>query len=150
MSLTVYPEMPAAATTGQWSNWTPSWTGLTVGNGTLNYARYAVIGSTVHFRLEFVWGSTTSASGGISFTLPTNTAAGGSNGIPAGSARLQDSSASTSYEGELWTAPAGGNTCSLLATAVGGSRLYYVSVTGTDPFTFAVNDAITVCGTYEA
>lgn len=57
------------ATVGAWSNWTPTWTNLTVGNGTLN-ARFMEFGKTVRGKISFILGSTSSITGNVLFTLP--------------------------------------------------------------------------------
>ncbi len=45
-----------------WQTWTPTWTNLTVGNGTQS-AAYCQIGKTIFFRLKLVFGTTTSITG---------------------------------------------------------------------------------------
>lgn len=52
-------------------NWTPSWTNLTVGDGTLNYAAFSIQQGIIKFKLKFTWGSTTSAAGVFTFSLPS-------------------------------------------------------------------------------
>lgn len=54
-----------------WTSWTPSWTNLTVGNGT-TVAEYLTIGDLIHVRLLFTWGTTTSITGNVSISLPVN------------------------------------------------------------------------------
>src|SRR5690348_2617044 len=52
------------------STWTPTWTNFTVGNGTLSYARYIQVGKRVTATWKFILGTTSSASGNISLSLP--------------------------------------------------------------------------------
>lgn len=52
-----------------WSNYTPTWTNGTLGNGVLA-GRYWQIGKLVIFRIDLIWGSTTSSSGSWAFSLP--------------------------------------------------------------------------------
>ncbi len=54
---------------GYWTTWTPTWTNLTVGDGTVS-ARYTDVGDTTFFELTLVFGTTTSVSGIITFSLP--------------------------------------------------------------------------------
>lgn len=54
---------------GAWKSWTPTWTNLTVGNGTVA-AKYTKIGKTVIANMQITLGSTSSVSGLITFTLP--------------------------------------------------------------------------------
>jgi len=60
-------------TTSAWQSWTPSFTALTVGNGTLS-AYYLQNGKTVHFRIYLIFGSTTSlpSATDVYSTLPVN------------------------------------------------------------------------------
>jgi hypothetical protein len=59
---------------GAWQDWTPEFTGMTVGNGLL-VARYLDNGATIRYRLLVVFGSTTTVSGGVHFSLPEQVAA---------------------------------------------------------------------------
>jgi hypothetical protein len=65
---------PQALVTGTgtswaWSSWTPTWTNLTVGNGTVT-ANFIQIGKTIIGRIKMVFGSTSSISGDVGFTAP--------------------------------------------------------------------------------
>ena len=60
-----------AAAEKAWTSWTPSWTNLTVGNGTVT-AKYRENSDTVDVILTLVFGSTTSVSGHIKLTPPVN------------------------------------------------------------------------------
>ena len=55
-----------------WSNYTPSYNGITVGNGTV-VARYIQIGKMVNVYYSLTWGSTTSITGNLLLvTLPVS------------------------------------------------------------------------------
>ena len=54
---------------GEWTAFTPSWTNVTVGNGTQK-AYYAVVNEVVHVIGELVIGSTTSITGNLVFPSP--------------------------------------------------------------------------------
>lgn len=54
---------------GVWKSWTPTWTNLTVGNGTGDY-KYTQIGKTVIARFSFIFGSTSAFTGTPYLTLP--------------------------------------------------------------------------------
>ncbi len=54
---------------GAWTDYTPSLTNVTQGNGTVA-ARYAQFGTTVHFRFKLTFGSSTAFTGSPEFTLP--------------------------------------------------------------------------------
>ncbi|MDI9934678.1 hypothetical protein QM806_04315 [Rhodococcus sp. IEGM 1351] len=77
---------------GAWEAYTPTWTGATIGNGSIT-GHYKQIGKTVHFRFKFVIGSTTTQpTGGVfwKISLPVAAAAaeyagsGGGYGFPIG------------------------------------------------------------------
>ena len=53
-----------------WTSYSPTLTNLTIGNGTLT-ASYKLIGKTLHIRITFVYGSTTSTSGNVAVGLPS-------------------------------------------------------------------------------
>jgi hypothetical protein len=57
-----------------WSSWSPTWTNLTVGDGTVT-AKYFKIGKLVFFELHLVLGATSSIGGAVSVDLPVNAAA---------------------------------------------------------------------------
>lgn len=57
-------------TPGVWTSYTPTWTGITLGNGTSSGA-YFKIGKTVVFRGKIVFGSTTSITSTVIMSLPT-------------------------------------------------------------------------------
>ena len=59
----------AAVSTPSFTSWTPTWTGVTVGNGTVT-AQYATSGDLVFGYIKLEWGSTTSQSGDAVFSLP--------------------------------------------------------------------------------
>ena len=59
-----------ASDVGVWTSYTPTWTNLTVGNGT-NSFRYVRIGDTGFIQGEFTLGSTSSVSTNAYFSLPS-------------------------------------------------------------------------------
>lgn len=66
---TLYPSGDSSA----WTSWTPTWTNITIGNGTVT-AKYKQIGKTVFARVSVTGGSTSSGNGGavqqISLPVP--------------------------------------------------------------------------------
>jgi hypothetical protein len=52
--------------------YTPTWTGITIGNGTFENVGYSTSGDLVWYSGQFTWGSTTSATGVFKLTLPVN------------------------------------------------------------------------------
>ena len=133
---------PSAGMT--FSTWTPSWTRLTVGNGTV-IARYGESGKFIFVDISLQFGSTTSITGNSpEFTLPVN-------------AKVTDRPPGYGYD---------------MAIALDyGEQIYYISVgegdatsrefwgspagarsllTSTSPFTFATNDCLLAHFVYEA
>lgn len=64
---------------GAYATWAVSWTNLTVGDGTTIYG-FKQIAKTVFYRIQVTFGSTTSISGAVSFSLPV-TASSGQAGV---------------------------------------------------------------------
>lgn len=56
--------------------WTPTFTNLTVGNGSFDRQHYRIAGGVLTWELGFLFGSTTTVSSTVSFTLPQAAAAG--------------------------------------------------------------------------
>lgn len=128
------------------TDYTPSNTNITVGNGT-QVARYARIGtgagSLIVVRYCLTWGSTTSFGGAIQIGLPVAAAATGIQGVVQGNAYSLDSG--TAENLALATRLQLGST-----TAIGVFGTTGVSVSNTQPHTWAVNDVLAVSVTYEA
>jgi hypothetical protein len=79
----------AAAPSYTWTSYTPTWTGLTTGNGTLNYSEYLQIGKIVFYRGGFTFGSTTSVTA-AAFAPSLPVAMSMNNNEPVGVLRIQD------------------------------------------------------------
>ncbi len=90
----VNADMPFQA----WSSWTPTWTNLSVGNGTVE-AKSTQMGKYVVCRVSVVFGSTTSVSGDISFTLPATSITYPGTITPLGVSTAFSTGGSATYEG---------------------------------------------------
>ena len=135
----------AAATSGMtFTTWTPTWTRLTVGNGTV-IARYGESGKFIYVDLTIQFGSTTSITGNApEFTLPVNARTTGrppSYGYSLAIALDEGNQVYYISTGEMdstsiefWNSPSGGRT----------------TLNATNPFTFGTNDALTARFVYEA
>jgi hypothetical protein len=132
-----------------WQSWTPTWTNLTVGNGTLDYARYKQVGKNVEFRLKFTLGSTSSVGTTPSFTLPV-TSHGDYMAVSSvlGGTNSRDSSTSAVATGFTYWASA--TTANPTYFVVSGSQVNRATFTSTTPFTWATGDIIECSGSYEA
>jgi len=132
-----------------WASWTPTWTNLSVGNGTV-VAKYTQIGKTVFARLSIIFGSTTSVSGLVTFSLPVTRIAyaGSANITPLSVVRMLDTSASTTFEGALTNAST--TTAAVVAYNAAATYLNGVATSSTVPFTWATGDEIGTEFYYEA
>jgi hypothetical protein len=128
--------------TGGYTSWTPTWTNLTLGNGSLT-ARYTQVGKTVRFDVQLVFGSTTSITGSYpSFTLPVALAKSTSMAnyyfLDSGTQKYFNSaymeSASVVY---------------LIAGYAAANYVQESGVSSTVPFTWTTGDYFIVSGSYE-
>jgi hypothetical protein len=126
-----------------WTTYTPTTTGLTIGNGTLT-AKYNRLSKLIFVRVNLVFGSTTSFSSVFSLTAPF----AGVSGVrfPL-TINFDDVSA-----GANW-----GGTCSLINSDIYPHISYQSGswvrndggVTATQPFTWANTDYLAITGNYE-
>lgn len=136
-----YSERGYAAPMGEWTTYTTLWTapaGATpaINNGTL-IARYMRIGKTVFYDIHFVWGSTTTGSGGEwSFSLPFT--ASDTNGMVGAVYALESGVQHRT------------GSCKLVSTTT--VRPYRDSApsgyTSGEPFSWAPNDSFRMSGFY--
>lgn len=139
-----------AVPTGAWAAWTPTWTNVTVGDGTV-VALYQQIGKTVFCRISLILGSTSAISGNIIFTLPVNRAAiaGTASMTPIGNASGFDSSAATAYRGSV-TPNASVSQAQIAFLNASATYLTSALASATIPFTWAISDEIAGQFYYEA
>lgn len=132
-----------------WTTYSPTWTNLSVGNGTVT-ARYRQIGTLVETRITIVFGSTTSISGAVSVSLPVTRATyAGTAGLTAlGLARFFDTSGGAASEGAAMNVST--TTVRLQVWKSDGTYLTSADLSSTVPFTWATGDEINVQFSYEA
>ena len=133
---------------GAWTAYTPTWTNLTVGNGTQD-SRYIKAGRLVIVNLELTLGSTSSVGTIPEFSLPANLDASYQFTDFLGVVSYYDVSAGTVICGKIRP-----------RSALTGARLFYDQVSGTlitvnflsatTPFTWATGDVISTTVVYEA
>lgn len=128
---------------GTWADWTPTWTNLTVGNGTLNKARYIQVGNTVTVQLEFTWGSTTSITSGqhARVSLPVTAA----SGLWVLTAYYLDAG-TQHYVGNALIGEYTASDAGLHHSTGTGSG----NVSNNAPFVWTTSDKMVITGTYEA
>lgn len=125
---------------GAWTTYVPTLSGWTLGNGSM-VARYTQVGKTVHWEVQIVWGSTTTADTTLKLGLPVAAPIGR---LPVGMASITDVSTSSRpfYFGVVCV-NSGTDVIILL-------NVNNALVTQVDPMTWAAGDILSVSGTYEA
>ena len=130
-----------------WATWTPTWTNLTIGNGT-TIAKFQQRGTLVTGYLKFTFGSTSSIdSSNVLISLPVTGTANISTNTPIGQIRVSESGG-TNYPGTLEMQTT--TTAQLLTHIVSGSDVVFQTLSATDPFTWGTLDQIYISFTYEA
>lgn len=129
---------------GAWQSWTPTWSGLTLGNATV-VAKYTRIGRTIHFRLSYVHGSS-STMGNHTFTLPVAAHADYAGQHPMGIVDISDAG-TANYGGTLWWVS---STTVRPVSDNGAANGQRALITSSAPFTWVATDAYRCSGTYEA
>lgn len=136
---TIYP------VNGAWTSWTPTFTNLTVGNGTLS-ARYKQIGDkTYAIAVQLTLGSTSSVSTSPSFTIPFTLASSAVRCIGSGSA--YDLSGVTPYSLQMQVKSSTEFYIGL--NYVIGTNIGVRGLTSAIPITFTTGDILYVEGIFE-
>jgi len=137
-------------TSGAWKDFIPTWTNLSVGNGTLR-ARYYQIGKIVTVEVFLLFGSTTSITGSVRMTLPVAMPASVAafNWRRIGMCQLVDEGSAV-YSGAI-SSQLSSTEIQFFAENASGT---YVSpgsaINATTPHTWANTDKISFIITYEA
>ena len=125
-------------------NFTPSWTNLTVGNGTI-IAKYSIVGRLVKFTANLTWGTTTSIAGSVGVAPPVAPAAPYGNYMPIGDISLIDWTTAL-YMGAAVLMVSGSIDVRVIGAA--GTYANWTSVNATTPFTWASTDMMSIDGCY--
>jgi hypothetical protein len=124
-----------------WTSFTPTWTGLTIGNAVV-IAKYAKVGNITKFRIDVACGTTTSVGGAVSVSFPVTAATGSSFTVAHG--EVIDIST-----GDAFTLHARLSSSSAMALfADNGTKL--VAINTTVPFTWTTSDELHILGTFES
>ena len=130
---------------GEYTTYTPTWTNLTVGNGTVTF-RYGRVQNFIHVIGHIVFGSTTSITGsGVQVSLPV-TAESPTNLQPVGLNVLNSPTLQFFGFQRLDTT----TSAAIRVWNTSGTYLQSSSISATTPFTWATNDVITLNFIYEA
>ena len=135
---------PSASYT--WSSFTPTYAGLTLGNGTVT-AFQITIGSLYTYYINLVFGSTTSVSGHIKIPNPVASAGYSTIAMPISKVVCYDASAAKQYEAYGETGDSGTRN-NLLVSTTTGTYLDGTTVNATQPFTWAVSDELRIIAQY--
>lgn len=124
-----------------YTTWSPSYTNITVGNGTVT-AEYVQIGPLCHAKFRLVWGGTTSYGSTPEVTLPI-AGSGYAQHDVVGVCNFYDSSVgSGSREGGLCLYDSSDRIFFIRASVAGGT------IGSTVPFTWASGDILSFSFTY--
>ena len=129
---------------GEYAAYTPTFTNLTVGNGTVAF-RFGRVQNFIHVHGKITFGSTSSVAGNVTFTLPV-TAANQSDGQVLGEARLDDAGITTVFGLVI---KATNTTGAIQAYNATTTYLTNTAFTATVPFTWSTGDVILVNFIYE-
>jgi len=134
--------------TGEWTAFTPTWVGLTVGNGVYNRSHYVLIGKTCHVAIDFSLGTTSAVTGGIALTLPLILARKSikNTGVLYG---LFVDTGSANYTGSPMVAGESTREYLIRHAAVSGANVVPSNVSAATPFTFGSTDRIIFATTFE-
>ena len=131
---------------GEYTAYTPTFTNLTLGNGTLNF-RFGRVQNFIHVIGEIIFGSTTAVTGNLSFTLPATALAKLRVNAQIGWSRIDDDGTDIFF-GPIFLQS---TTTSLIQVFdVSGTYMSNTALSATVPQTWAVNDIIHVNSIYEA
>jgi hypothetical protein len=132
------------AGSGAASTWVPSYSNITVGNGTV-YTAYNYFGRVVFATWRLTLGTTSSIGTSPTVTLPVAPADGAP--LENSAAMLYDASGSR-YPGRLYAA--GGSAVGFFSHTVSGSNVILTTVSATAPFTWTSTDYLSFSITYLA
>jgi hypothetical protein len=124
---------------GTWTAFTPTWTNLTVGNGTL-VAEYCAVNELVFWRVLLSFGSTTSISGSVTIDYPVP-----ADNLFLGSVGGQvycDDQSGADYFGTLYRNST--TTATVRAFSLGTTYLASSTITATVPFTWGDGDDLVI------
>ncbi len=131
-----------------WQSWVPTITGITIGNGVTNEAKYVQIGKNVFVKFLFTFGSTTTLASDPVISLPVTAASVPGNFNTLGEGTFYDSSATSGVVAmPCYATP---TSIALKCLFAGGSYGTYSGVNATVPFTWATSDEISCHFIYEA
>lgn len=135
----------STGTSWAWQSWTPSYTNITVGNGTV-VAKYVQIGKSVLARYSLTLGTTSSVGTDPTVSLPVTANSGYVAGDIMGQFYAEDTGGYI-YDGFLWFAT---TTTATLKMKDPASYVRNLSITSSVPFIWGNTDKIHLSFQFEA
>lgn len=129
---------------GEWKNWTPTYSGITIGSGTV-VARYVQVGKTVHCYFYFLMGSGSAITSPAQVSTPVPASSSYPTFFPVGVFRYQ-----TTVNGMGYIRIENANTFRPVVMNATGTYLVESGVTNTIPGTWASTHRYAFSATYEA
>lgn len=137
--------LTGTGTSWAWQSWTPSYTNITVGNGTV-VAKYVQIGKSVLARYSLTLGTTSSVGTDPTVSLPVTANSGYVAGDIMGQFYAEDTGGYI-YDGFLWFAT---TTTATLKMKDPASYVRNLSITSSVPFIWGNTDKIHLSFQFEA
>lgn len=131
---------------GLWTTYTPTLSGLTLGNGSI-LGQYCQIADTTFFRVKVTFGSTTSFTSAVDISLPTTTSGYSTFDYMNIITQAYDSSA-TVFSPSSANINISSTTFRTLATVVSATYPTVQDLSATVPIPWATGDTLTAQGSY--
>jgi len=125
---------------GTWTAFTPTWSALTVGNGTQS-AFYSVINKILFVRTRFTLGSTSAVTGNVGLTLPNSYVADTNSQVLIGVSLTEDIGAASFLGSNYFVSSTG------IRPMVGNTAFTYTTgnfYSSTVPMTWTTGDRFTM------
>jgi hypothetical protein len=129
---------------GAWTSYTPTITGLTLGNGSMS-AKYALVGKTLFFSVVFALGSTSAVGTSPTFGFPSGISPSTGNNGPLGIG-ASNSIGGTRYSFWLFLSD---DVIVPRVLNASGTYVTHGSITATVPFTWATGNSMLLSGRTE-
>jgi len=131
---------------GEWIDYTPTWTNLTVGNAVQDF-RYIKINKFIWVVGSLKWGTTTSSGTAPTFTLPVTAVSYATANERLGVGIFEDAG-TDAYD--AWVLYSTTTVARLRVPLASGTYINSTALSNLVPFTWTTNDLISVNFVYEA
>jgi hypothetical protein len=131
-----------------WTSFTPTWTNLTVGNGTYTSSSYSLNGKIAQVNIRLVFGSTTSISGDVSFTVPAAITRKVAT-TPSNNFLLLGDVPTSNFVGNVISSSLSATSFLLRVSLANTTYTNLDAISATVPHTWGTSDVISLAMTYE-